>query len=256
MESRDEQTTTLVSTSINTKGYVYARETFGTVDGPGIRYVVFLQGCCYRCLYCHNPDSIPMHTGEVWTAGDLVGEVMRYRRYIANGGVTFSGGEPLMQPAFVSACIGLLKAQGMHTVIDTAGVPLTKEVRDTIDAADLLLLDIKAMDADMAVTLTGRSNQDALAMLAFCEQIGKPVWIRQVLLRGYTLEPLQLKKLAAYLAPLQCIQRVELLPFHKLGEPKWALVDRPYLLKDVEATTQEEAEQARDILRGFGLHVF
>lgn len=237
------------------RGFIYSRETFGTVDGPGIRYVVFMQGCVYRCQYCHNPDSIPTGRGEAWTAGALVDEIMRYQGYIRKGGVTFSGGEPLLQAEFVRACIILLQEKAVHTAIDTAGLLLTGGVRAAVDAADLLLLDIKAIDEKMALRLTGRSNQDALMLLEYCEEAHKPVWIRHVLLRGYTLDSTQLENLAGYLEHYQCIKRVELLPFHKLGEPKWSLVDRPYLLSDVEATTREEAEQARQVFRAHGMLV-
>jgi pyruvate formate lyase activating enzyme len=239
----------------NVQGRLHSRETFGTVDGPGVRYVFFLQGCCYRCLYCHNPDSIPLENGEVWRAGDVEKEALRYRNYIKNGGVTFSGGEPLLQAEFVRAASALLRAAGLHVAVDTAGLPLTARVRAAVDEADLLLLDIKAIDDDVAVRLSGRTNRDALSMLDYCEQANKPVWIRHVLLRGYTLDDAQLERLAAHLKPYKCVERVELLPFHKLGEPKWLQTGRDYALYDVEATTKDEAARARDILGAHGLNM-
>lgn len=237
------------------RGSLYSRETFGTVDGPGIRYIFFLQGCLYRCLYCHNPDSVACRGGELWTAGQVLEETLRYKNYIRSGGVTFSGGEPLMQAEFVEACTRLLHSRGIHVAVDTAGVPLTDAAASAVNNADILLLDIKAIDDEMCRRLTGQTNRYSLEMLDYCEKIGKPVWLRQVLLRGYTLDDAQLNLLAQHLSKYSCIDRVELLPFHKLGEPKWEGLDRSYTLADVEATTREEADAARELLRSYGLKV-
>lgn len=237
-------------------GRIYSKETFGTVDGPGIRYVLFLQGCPLRCLYCHNPDSVQVNGGEILTAGQGVDEILRYRPYIKSGGVTFSGGEPLMQPDFLLAMMKLLKQEGLHLAIDTAGcVKVNGKVKEVIDLADLLLLDIKALEPEVSKKLSGQSSSLAFDMLNYCEKIAKPVWIRHVLLKEYTLDETQLIKLAKRLAGYQCIQRIELLPFHKLGEPKWEETDRQYTLKDTPATTKKEAEWARDIFRKEGLKV-
>ncbi|MFV0414319.1 MAG: pyruvate formate-lyase-activating protein [Oscillospiraceae bacterium] len=237
------------------EGAVYSIETFGTVDGPGIRYVMFLQGCPLRCLYCHIPDSVTTHWGTIWTAGQAVDVSLRYRTFIKNGGVTFSGGEPLMQAKFVAAATRLLKAQGLHVAIDTAGCMPVQQVKEAIDLADLLLLDIKAYDPDTAKRLSGQSSQSSFETLDYCEATGKPVWIRHVLLKGYTLNDGQLQALAHRLAGYTCVKMVELLPFHKLGEPKWELAGREYTLQKVPATTKEETAAAKAIFEAEGLKV-
>lgn len=236
-------------------GAIHHTESFGAVDGPGLRYVFFLQGCPLRCLYCHNPDAISARGGTLWTAEQVAREASRYRSFIREGGVTFSGGEPLMQAEFVRAASVLLRRAEFHVAIDTAGCEPLEKTRKAIDEADLLLLDLKAVDTEMCRTLTGKGNENALRVLEYCEAAGKPVWIRHVLLRGYTLEESRLRRLAERLAAYRCIERVELLPFHKLGEMKWRTVGRPYLLEDTPATTREEAEWAKGILQEKGLSV-
>lgn len=229
-------------------GRIHSRETFGTVDGPGLRYVLFLPGCPLGCLYCHNPDTLSRKGGELWTAGKLVDELLRYRSFIQNGGVTFSGGEPLMQSDFVAAACRLLRREGLHTAIDTAGCYPPESVSGALLAADLILLDIKALHPALSRTVSGQNNKNALAILAFCEKHKKEVWVRHVLLPGYTLDEGMQRQLGQYLAPFSCVQRVELLPFHKMGENKWAQLGRPYKLHDVPAVTDEEAAQARQAL--------
>lgn len=240
----------------NIKGYIHKTETFGAVDGPGIRFVFFLQGCPMRCLYCHNPDAIPKG-GELWTAGQAVDEAMRYFGFIKKGGVTFSGGEPLLQPEFVEATCLLLAEKGLHTAIDTSGWadPDEPKVRAAIDAADMLLLDIKAANDETAISLTGHGLANARKTLDYCEQAGKPIWVRHVLLQGYTLDKAGLEHIAQWLQGYSCIKRVELLPFHKLGEPKWAETGMKYKLADTPATTADEVKMARDIFASHGLNV-
>lgn len=239
----------------NTQGFVHSWESFGTVDGPGVRVVFFLQGCPLRCLYCHNPDSVTAHGGEMWTAGQVVDTCMRYRGFMREGGVTLSGGEPLMQSEFCEAVIRLLKEEGIHVAIDTSGcIPLAKS-KPAIDAADMLLLDIKAADPITSKELTGNDGANTWETLDYCESTGKDVWIRHVLLRGYTLDWEALGSLADRIKGYRCVKRIELLPFHKMGEYKWADMDRAYLLGDVEATSGEEAERAKAIFRDRGLAV-
>jgi len=241
----------------NVSGSVNKTESFGAVDGPGIRYVFFLQCCALRCLYCHNPETIPRAGGTVWTAGQAAAEALRYKAFIRNGGVTFSGGEPLLQPEFVYAATMLLKDEGIGSAIDTSGSqnPDDPAVRRAIDAADLILLDLKASDDGIATALTGRGIATALATLGYCESSHKPVWIRHVLLSGYTLDDGQLNGIADILAGFGCVQRVELLPFHKLGEPKWEQSRLKYRLLDTPATTAEQLRHAAAILLERGLPV-
>jgi len=238
-------------------GTVHNTESFGAVDGPGIRYIFFLQGCPLRCLYCHNPDAIPGKGGTTWTAEEAVKEVMRYKSFIKSGGVTFSGGEPLLQPEFVYAAALLLKDEGVSTAIDTSGSqsPEDPVVQKAIDAAALILLDIKAWNSHTAVALTGKDTKNALATLEYCETIQKPVWIRYVLLPGYTMDDEQLAAMSDYLSGYKCVDCVELLPFHKLGEPKWQQLGKKYLLGGTPATTKAQTEHARAIIAARGLRV-
>ena len=236
-------------------GNIHHTETFGTVDGPGIRYVFFLQGCPLRCLYCHNPDSLSSHGGTSWTAGQIADEALRYRSFIRSGGVTFSGGEPLIQPEFVTAAIRLLHHEGIASAIDTSGSENPQRAKAALDAADLILLDIKAFSPELCTTITGHGNHNAFATLDYCDSIGKPVWIRHVLLQGYTLDEAELAPLAKYLAAYSCVKRIELLPFHKLGEPKWAAIEKSYLLADTPATTREQVAWAKSFFTANGLKV-
>lgn len=236
-------------------GYIHSVETFGALDGPGIRYVVFLQGCPLRCRYCHNADT--------WQAGAagaryvsaqaVVDDILAYLPYIRTGGVTLSGGEPLFQPEFACEILRLCHENGLHTAVDTSGgVPLAS-CEEAVRAADLLLLDIKALDPAECLALTGADNSAAFAMLRLRERLQKDVWVRHVLVPGLTLDFDKLEKLAAFLEPFTCVKRVELLPFHKMGEYKWEQLGLPYTLGDVREPTAEEMQRAAEILRRYGL---
>ena len=238
---------------LETSGRIYSVVTYGTVDGPGIRYVLFLQGCPLRCLYCHNPDSVTGDGMATWTAEHALANILRYRTFIQSGGVTLSGGEPLAQPRFVLALTKLLHENGIHTAIDTSGCIPPDSVSEVIDAADMLLLDIKAYDPEISRNLTGQDNKNAFATLDYCERTGKPVWIRHVLLRGYTLDDAQLDSLARFLKPYSCVKQVELLPFHQLGAGKWKRMGRAYALTGVQPTTDEEIQHAREIFHRHGI---
>ena len=228
-------------------GRIHSVETFGAVDGPGVRYVLFLQGCRLKCLYCHNPDSWDCTGGKAITAQEAFHDIQQYRSFIKNGGVTFSGGEPLLQPEFVLELLHLCKKSGLHTAVDTAGSVDLSLSRPVIDAADMLLLDIKVLDEALCLKLTGQSGVNTLRTLEYCEQIGKRVWIRHVLVPGYTLRRDRVGKLADYLQPFSCIEKVELLPFHKMGEYKWETLHMDYQLTDTPAPTAEETALAREI---------
>ncbi len=228
-------------------GYIHSKETFGALDGPGIRYVLFLQGCNLRCLYCHNPDTWPKG-GQAITPQEVVDDIWRYKNFIRRGGVTFSGGEPLLQPEFVKAVCDLCRARGIHTAIDTAGALSFESIREAVDAADLILLDIKSIDPEMCKTLTGQDNRHALELLDYCEQTHKPVWIRQVAVPGYTLQREQLEHLRDYLKPLTCVQKTMLLPFHQLGMYKWDALRLKTPLANAPIPTEQELQDARAIL--------
>ncbi len=230
-------------------GRIHSYETFGAVDGPGVRYIVFMQGCPLRCLYCHNPDSWDMTAGTEVTVEEVVRRILPYRNFYKNGGVTISGGEPMAQHKFVLELIKALKAEGLHTAIDTSGgVPLSL-CRETVDAADMLLLDIKSFDPALSRRITGNSTVlgNEKEYLDYCEAMGKPVWIRHVVVPGLTLDEEKLRSLADFLGQYKCVERIEPLPFHKLGEHKWE--EGTYTLSDTEAPTAEEMDMVNKILK-------
>ena len=236
-------------------GRVHSIESFGAVDGPGIRFVVFLQGCPLQCKYCHNPDSWDPAYGKKMSAGRLLDEILSYRNFIKNGGVTISGGEPLLQHAFVKELLDGCREHGVHTAVDTAGsIPLTA-CRGAVDAADMLLLDIKDIDSADCRQLTGMGNERAFELLDYCEETGKPVWIRHVVVPGLTLDWDKLGRLADRLSSYRCVEKAELLPFHKLGEYKWEALGRTYSLTDVQPPAREEMEKAREIFRSRGIQL-
>lgn len=237
----------------NVIGYIHSVESFGALDGPGVRYVLFLQGCPLRCLFCHNPDSWAVGRGQPIGSADVVRDILRYRHFIEKGGVTLSGGEPLMQPEFVAAILEGCRENGLHTALDTSGgVPLLA-CRQAVDAADMLLLDMKAADEALFRRITGRSMDNTLEILEHCEDTGKRVWIRHVLVPGLTLEETQLHALGRLLRRYGCIERVELLPFHKMGEYKWEPLGAPYTLSETQPPPAEAVDRARELLRGYGL---
>jgi len=236
-----------------TTARIHHTETFGTVDGPGVRFVLFLQGCPLRCIYCHNPDSIPPNGGEEWTSTRAVQEVLRFRSFVQ--GVTFSGGEPLLQPAFVLDVTQQLKAHGIHVAIDTAGAPDLPGCAAAIDAADLIMLDVKGATDEMSRKLTGNTSARAFTTLDYCEQMGKRVWIRHVLIPGYTLKSRQLETLAHKLRPYNCIDRIELLPFHQMGAAKWEAAGMAYPLQGHPSADPEEVTEAVDFFEDMGFMV-
>ena len=230
-------------------GRIHSIESFGTLDGPGIRYVLFMQGCPLRCLYCHNRDTRDPEAGKTMTAGEVLADILTYRNFIARGGVTLSGGEPLLQPAFACELLDGCRENRLHSALDTSGAIPLSESRPALDRADLILLDIKAFDDDLCVTLTGASNRNTLATLDYCEASGKAVWIRHVLVPGYTLDEARLNRLADYLLRFTCVRKTELLPFHKMGEYKWEALKCPYALKETPVPTDEEMRRARAIFK-------
>ncbi len=235
-------------------GRIHSVETFGAVDGPGIRYVVFFQGCPLRCIFCHNPDTWHFFRGREISSEEIFNDIKKYKNFIKRGGVTLSGGEPLMQPRFAEDILKRCRREGIHTAIDTGGgIPL-RHVRQVIDLADMLLLDIKAADEKMCIEITGKSNKNALDILNYCESTGKTVIIRHVLLPGYTLNSEELHRLAQYLKNYKCVERTEFLPFHKMGEYKWKALGEEYRLKDTKEPDREDVRQAVEIFASYGLN--
>jgi len=244
-----------MSTVTEIPGCIHSVETFGALDGPGIRYVVFLQGCLLRCAYCHNPDTWDKCDGTSTTAGEVVEKILPYRNFIRSGGVTLSGGEPLVQPDFTAAILRLCKEQGFHTAVDTCGAVPMEKCQEALELADMLLLDIKALDSEECKSLTGMGNENALRLLNWCEEVKKPIWIRHVCVPGLTLQTAKLQKLADFLSPFSCIEKVELMPFHKMGTYKWDALKIPFTLADIPEPTAAEMEKAHAIFRKAGLPI-
>lgn len=234
-------------------GRVHSFESFGTVDGPGIRTVVFLQGCPMRCKYCHNPDTWHPSGGQARTAEDVAREVLKYKSYFADrGGVTVSGGEPLLQLDFVLELFALLKAKGVNTCLDTSGICYSAgDARYERLAAltDLVLLDIKHIDDGAHRLLTGQSNQDPLTFARFLDQKGVKMWVRHVLVPGITDDDGALCKLRAFLDTLSNVEKVEVLPYHTMGVPKYKKLGIAYPLEGVQPPAKERVENAKRILR-------
>ncbi len=237
------------------KGRVHSLESFGLVDGPGVRYVVFLQGCAMRCKYCHNPETWA-GGGANWTAKALFDKVYRYRQYWGeSGGITVSGGEPLLQMDFVTEFFKLAKAKDVHTTLDTAGQPFRAEGKwlerfsKLMELTDLVMLDFKEWRSDKHKELTGFGNENILEMARWLSDHGKEMWIRHVLVPGVTDNEGDLEEMSDFIQSLKTVSRVEILPYHNMGMYKWENLGIPYALKDVPAPTPEEVEKAEKILR-------
>ena len=238
------------------KGRISATESFGSVDGPGIRFIVFVQGCRYRCQYCHNPETWEREDGYEATAEEIFRQAWRYRPYWKRtGGITVSGGEPLLQLEFVTELFRLAKEKGVNTVIDTAGEPFTYDepffsaFETLLPLSDLFLLDLKQIDDAKHRALTGTSNESALALARFLSERGKRMWIRHVLVPGWTTGEDDLRRLADFIAGLKTVDRVEVLPYHAMARHKYEELRLPYRLGDTPAPTAEEIASAEEILR-------
>ena len=238
-------------------GLVHSTESFGSVDGPGIRFVIFLQGCPLRCRFCHNPDTwAPASDHAVRkTADELLRQALRYRPYWGEeGGITVSGGEPLLQTGFLTELFRKAKEKGIHTAIDTAGAPFTREepfysrFLALMEYTDLVLLDLKMMDPAGHVRLTGRGNDNILAMARLLDTLRIPVWIRHVLVPGLTDDETDLREMDVFIRSLSNVERVEVLPYHTLGVFKWKDLGIPYTLGDVPPPSKEETEKAKRLL--------
>lgn len=232
-------------------GKIHSIETFGTVDGPGIRFVIFMQGCSLKCKYCHNRDTWKVNSGTSTSIPELVKEILKYKSYIDNsdGGVTVSGGEPLLQTEFVTELFKELKSLGIHTALDTAGsIPVSEQVKELLKYTDLVLLDIKHINPEKCVNLTGFTNKNTLEFAKYLSNINIPVWIRQVLVPGYTDDKFDLQDLKKFIDSLNNVEKVELLPYHNLGKFKWDEIGDIYELGNVESPTPEEIQKAKNIL--------
>lgn len=237
------------------EGYVHSFETAGAVDGPGLRFVVFMSGCPLRCLYCHNPDSHNKTDGKLTTAAEVIEEISKYKDFLirTDGGVTASGGEPLFQQEFVTEIFKGCKNLGLHTALDTSGYLGAKVSKELLDVTDLVLLDIKSFDPKTYAHVTGSRLQPTLDFARHLSDIKKPMWIRCVLVPGLTDDMETFSQLADFLSKLNSVERIEILPFHKMGEEKWKALKRPYKLWDTQPPSPETVSQVKSIFEAHGL---
>ena len=236
---------------LNNIAKVHSIESFGTVDGPGIRFVLFLQGCSLKCKYCHNRDTWDMTLGEEKTLEEIVEKVKRYKTYmtLSGGGVTVTGGEPLLQVKFLIEFFKRLKKENINTCIDTSGMfSITEDIKEVLKYTDLVLLDIKHIDDEKCKKLVGVSNKKELEFARYLSENGKKMWIRQVLVPGYTDEEKDLLKLKEFLATLKTIEKVQILKYHGMGKYKWEKLGLKYELEGVRDATIEDEERAKKIL--------
>ena len=237
------------------QGYIHSTESFGSVDGPGVRFVIFVAGCPMRCQFCHNPDTWNMQVGEQRSADELLAQATRYKSYWKDGGgITVSGGEPLMQMDFMIELFRKAKEKGINTTIDTSGAPFTREepffskFNELMKYTDLMLVDIKHIDDEQHKILTGRTNENILDMARYLSDIGKPVWIRHVLVPERNDNDEYLEKLYDFISILKNVLKVEVLPYHTFGEYKWKELGYEYPLTGIEPPSKERIENANRIL--------
>ncbi|MDO4778920.1 MAG: pyruvate formate-lyase-activating protein [Tissierellia bacterium] len=241
--------------SLKTVGYIHSKETFGTVDGPGVRYVLFLQGCPMRCKYCHNPDTWSLSNGKEMTVEEILSDYDSYRPFLKGGGITLSGGEALLQIDFVIDLFTEAKKNNIHTALDTSGVTFNRnsdytfeKFKKLISVTDLFLLDIKHIESMGHKELTGFKNENILDFLKFLDENKKDVWIRHVIVPGITYDKNLLIKLGFELAKYHCIKAVDILPYHNMGEVKYKTLGIDYPLSGTPSLGESEAILARKIV--------
>ena len=236
-------------------GYIHSKESFGTVDGPGIRYVLFMQGCPMRCLYCHNPDTWKTGQGIAVNADEIIGEVVKNRSFYSKGGITVSGGEPLLQLEFLTELFKKAKKENIHTCIDTSGVTFDESdneyilrLDELLSYTDLIMLDIKQIDSQKHKALTGKCNENILSFAKYIDSKNIDIWIRHVVVKGYTDSHDDLLNLGKFIGQLKNLKALDVLPYHTMGVSKYKELNIPYKLDGVEALTKEGAKNARQII--------
>lgn len=242
------------------KGKIHSIETCGTVDGPGIRYVIFTQGCPLRCQYCHNPDTWNLNSKDAreMSIPDLLQDILKYKSYMTSsgGGVTVSGGDPLMQKEFVTALFKACKDENIHTALDTVGfTDIDNATNEVLKYTDLVLLDIKSYNPG---TFKKIARRELNKTLLFAEHLAKKninTWIRFVLVPGLSDDEEEMRQLANYITTLKNVEKVGILPFHQMGAYKWEELGISYKLKDTPTPSKEETEKAKDLFRSYGLIV-
>lgn len=266
-------------------GKIHSIETFGTVDGPGVRFVVFFQGCPMRCQYCHNPDTWHIEDGQEMSVDEILSRLERNRSFYKTGGITATGGEPMLQIEFLTELFTGAKERGIHTCLDTSGIMFPeclgtegqtqaeqqgeaerqksteKQEKKTaayqermaqMDAllavTDLVMLDIKHINRDAHKKLTGQDNRNILAFARYLDSIGKPVWIRHVVVPGITFDETELTELGKFLATLSNMEKLEVLPYHAMGKVKYDNLGIDYVLKDTPQLTKKQAKEAEAMI--------
>ncbi len=232
------------------KARIHSFESLGAVDGPGVRFVIFMQGCSLKCKYCQNRDTWDIHGGNEYSVDEILEKILRYKNYfMPNGGVTVSGGEPLLQAKFLIELFTKLKEHSIHTCIDTSGsFDLTCDIKKLIDLTDLFLLDIKCINDEKCIELTGVSNKKELNFAKYLSDNNKPLWIRQVLVPGITDDEQDLLELKNFISSLRTVEKVEVLPYHNLGKFKWEKLDLKYPLEGYRTASSEDVKNAKYIL--------
>ena len=238
-------------------GKIHSIETCGTVDGPGIRYVLFTQGCPLRCQYCHNPDSWKVGDGKDMSVDAIIKDVVKYKSFMtfSGGGITVSGGEPLLQPDFVGELFKECKKNDIHTCLDTSGYIKLDRADPVLDHTDLVLLDIKSYNPLVFKDVTGVPIDSTLAFAKHLSDRDIPVWIRYVLVPGLTDDLDDIEALAKYLTTLNNVERIDILPFHKMGEYKWEQLGYDYQLTDTPSPEPEDVARAKDIFLKYNLPI-
>lgn len=238
-------------------GFIHSTESFGTVDGPGIRFVVFFQGCPMRCLYCHNPDTWEFHSdsnsvGQMVSAEEIIRMYEGVKEFLKDGGITCTGGEPMAQLPFLTELFEKSKAQGIHTCLDTSGVTFNPEntaaVDRLMDVTDVIMLDIKHIDDEEHKKLTGHSNKNILAFARYASAKKKELWIRHVVVPGITQNEEYLHRLGVFISELRSVKALDVLPYHDMGKAKYKNLGIDYPLTDTEPLPKAEAVKARDII--------
>ena len=237
------------------KGYIHSKESFGTVDGPGIRYVLFMQGCPMRCLYCHNPDTWQIGIGQEVTAEEIIQNWKKNQSFYRNGGITVTGGEPLLQIDFLIELFRLAKKEGIHTCIDTSGITYSETNTQYIEKLDtlmqytnLVMLDIKHIDPIRHKELTSKDNDGILAFAKYLESKHIPLWIRHVIVEGYTDDPTYLYKLGEFIGKLSNLEALDVLPYHTMGQSKYEELGIDYPLKGLHSLDRAEAAKAKQVI--------
>jgi len=240
---------------MQSSGFIHSIESFGTVDGPGIRLVVFFQGCPMRCLYCHNPDTWHMADGKPMAVEEILAQFRKNKAFYTKGGITATGGEPLMQLDFLTALFEAAKAEDVHTCLDTSGITfrpenaeLTARFDRLMEATDLIMLDLKRVVPERHRALTGQDNANILAFARYASEKNKQLWIRHVVVPGWTDDLESLTALGRFMAQLKSVKALDVLPYHTLGVHKYQEMGVPYPLDGVQPLEQRDAQRAREMI--------